>query len=166
MFFLESVCIQKCTAECLQVRNNFLSISASVAALIVFSLSAEASPSCLKEKEPFALSSDTVKWTMTIAPGAERIQGLRWSYMQIYEVSVISGPSNGRLVMVGSGFRYYADQNNQSEDKFTLLISGKNKRDVGQSTLEVEVLSGSGEANGEKKRIASTQAIAESPLEY
>jgi hypothetical protein len=143
------------------MRNNFLSMLASVAILTAFGLPADASPSCLKEKEPFALSSDTVKWTMTIAPGAECIQGLRWSYMQIYEVSVISGPSKGRLVMVGSGFRYYADQNNQNEDKFTLLISGKNRRDIGQSTLEVEVHSGSGEASGEKKRVASTEASAE-----
>jgi hypothetical protein len=140
------------------MRNNLLSIAAGFVLVTAFTLAAEASPSCLKEKAPFALSSDTIKWTMTIAPGAECIQGLRWSYMQIYAVSVVSSPSKGRIEMVGSGFRYYADQNDRSTDKFTLLISGKNRRDIGQSTLEVEVHSVADEASGQKQRIASTRA--------
>jgi hypothetical protein len=143
------------------MRKNFLTISIGVALLAVPSLPAQASPSCLKEKEPFGLSADTVKWSMIIAPGAECIQGLRWSYMQISEVSVISAPSKGRLVTVGSGFRYYANPNDQGVDKFTLLISGKNRHDAGKSTLEVEVRSDSGEANrSSRKRVASAQAPA------
>ena len=144
-----------------QMRKNFLTMSVGSAMLAALNLPAQASPSCLKEKQPFALSADTVKWSMTIVPGAECIQGLRWSYMQIFEVSVLSGPSKGRLVMVGSGFRYYADANVQGVDKFTLLISGKNRHDLGKSTLEVEVHSNSNEANASsKKRLASTQATA------
>jgi hypothetical protein len=109
--------------------------------LVAFSFSAQASPSCLKEKTPFTLSEDTMTWKMTIAPGAECIQGLRWSYMQIYNVFVVSGPTKGRLVMVGPGFRYYANPGEHGADKFTLLISGKNRRDVGKSTLEVQIAS-------------------------
>jgi len=140
------------------MRKKILTIAIGVAMLATSGLSAQASPSCLKEKQPFALSADTVKWSMTIAPGAECIQGLRWSYMQIYEVSVISGPSKGQLVMVGSGFRYYANPGEQGADKFTLLISGKNRHDPGKSTLEVEVHSDSNEANSNsRKRVASTQ---------
>ncbi len=143
------------------MRKKFLTISIGVVMLATSGLSAQASPSCLKEKQPFALSADTVKWSMTIAPGAECIQGLRWSYMQIYEVSVVSGPSKGQLVMVGSGFRYYANSNEQGVDKFTLLISGKNRHDKGKSTLEVEVHSDSNEASSNsRKRVASTQVSA------
>jgi hypothetical protein len=79
--------------------------------------------------------------------------------MQISEVAVISVPSKGRLVTVGSGFRYYANPNDQGVDKFTLLITGKNRHDAGKSTLEVEVHSDSGEANrSSRKRVASAQA--------
>lgn len=102
-------------------------------------LMAQASPLCIKERTPFALSHDTVKWTMSIAPGADCIQGLRWSYMQIFNVSVLSGPSRGQLAVVGSGFRYSAESGTTGADKFTLLISGKNRHDPGTSTLEVEV---------------------------
>jgi len=111
----------------------------AVAASVVLGLAAHASPLCIKERTPFALSHDTVKWTMSIAPGADCIQGLRWSYMQIFDVSVVSGPSQGELAVVGSGFRYSAKNEAGGSDKFTLLISGKNRHDPGTSTLEVEV---------------------------
>lgn len=110
-----------------------------VAASAMCGLVAHASPLCIKEREPFALSEDTVKWTMSIAPGTDCIQGLRWSYMQIFNVSVVSGPSRGRLTVVGSGFRYSAGNETRGTDTFTLLISGKNLHHRGTSTLEVEV---------------------------
>ena len=113
--------------------------AACIAAVAMFGTAAQASPLCIKERTPFALAEDTVKWTITIDPGAECIQGLRWSYMQIFDVSVVSGPSKGQLAVVGSGFRYAAEAERRGSDKFTLLISGKNRHDAGTSTLEVEV---------------------------
>ncbi|MGC0323562.1 putative membrane protein [Bradyrhizobium sp. USDA 326] len=109
------------------------------AACAISGPAAHASPLCIKERPPFALSQDTVRWTMSIEPGADCIQGLRWSYMQIFNVSVVSGPSRGQLAVVGSGFRYSAESTTRGADRFTLLISGKNRHDPGTSTLEVEV---------------------------
>jgi hypothetical protein len=40
---------------------------------------------------------------------------------------------------LGSGFRYSAEKPTRGTDKFTLLISGKNRHVAGTSTLEVEV---------------------------
>src|SRR5271168_2275413 len=34
--------------------------------------------------------------------------GLRWSYMQIFSVSVSKPPTKGKIVIVGPGFRYFA----------------------------------------------------------
>ncbi|RXG85976.1 hypothetical protein [Bradyrhizobium vignae] len=116
-----------------------LLLGVAVAASAVPGLAAHASPLCIKERTPFALSHDTVKWTMSIAPGADCIQGLRWSYMQIFKVSVVSGPSRGQLAVLGSGFRYSAENETRGSDKFTLLISGKNRNVAGTSTVEVEV---------------------------
>jgi uncharacterized membrane protein len=145
------------------MRHNLLSMSISAAMLAALTFPAEASPLCVKERQPFALASDTMTWTMSISPGENCIQGLRWSYMQIYEVSVVSGPSKGRILIVGSGFRYFAaDSSEQTTDKFTLLISGKNRRDPGKSTLEIEVHSGAGESGSPSvKRLASLPAVAE-----
>jgi hypothetical protein len=107
-----------------------------VAALTV---SAHASPTCLKDKQAFALEDDFVSWTMSAAPGSECIQGLRWSYMQIYSVLVLKAPTKGKLVIVGSGFRYVADSANREADNFTLVVFGKNRFEPGKSILDITV---------------------------
>ncbi|WP_249780616.1 Ig-like domain-containing protein [Bradyrhizobium sp. dw_78] len=106
---------------------------------LALNASASASPSCLSDKQPFELAGDTIHWTMTIAPGADCIQGVRWSYMQIYDVSVVSAPKHGKIVMVGIGFRYYADPGFKEADSFTLAVTGMNKKDPGRSYVQIEV---------------------------
>ena len=60
--------------------------------------------------------------------------------MHIYNVEVSKPPTKGRrLVLVGSGFRYYADSENHAADSFRLVVDGKNRHDLGKSTLEVVV---------------------------
>jgi hypothetical protein len=117
--------------------------------LAVLGVSAHASPSCLKDQKPFALADDVVSWTMSAAPGSECIQGLRWSYMQIYRVLVLKAPKKGKLVIVGSGFRYLADPESREEDNFTLVVIGKNRRDDGESVLDVAVKHSLGTVVGE-----------------
>jgi hypothetical protein len=107
-----------------------------VAALTV---SAHASPTCLKDKQAFALEDDFVSWTMSAAPGSECIQGLRWSYMQIYSVLVLKAPTKGKLIIVGSGFRYVADSANHEADNFTLVVFGKNRFEPCKSILDITV---------------------------
>jgi hypothetical protein len=100
---------------------------------------ASASPSCLKDHKAFNLAGDNIEYSMTIAPGAECIQGLRWSYMQIYAVWVLEKPKSGELVMVGPGFRYFAKPSFSGTDKFSLVVVGKNRREEGYSTVEITV---------------------------
>jgi hypothetical protein len=102
-------------------------------------VSAHASPRCLKDHKPFALADDFVSWSMSAAPGSECIQGLRWSYMQIYSVLVLKAPTKGKLVIVGSGFRYFADSDSHEADNFTLVVFGKNRHDPGKSILDIAV---------------------------
>jgi hypothetical protein len=117
--------------------------------LAVLGVSAHASPNCLKDQKPFALADDIVNWTMSAAPGSECIQGLRWSYMQIYSVLVLKAPKKGKLEIVGSGFRYFADSESHEEDNFTLVVIGKNRRDEGESVLDVAVKHSLGTVVGE-----------------
>ena len=115
------------------------SLFIAIGFMAILTVSAHASPNCLKDQKPFALSEDTIIWTMYAAPGSECIQGLRWSYMQIYSVSVSKAPTKGKIGIVGPGFRYYADPQNYEDDSFTLLVVGKNRRDPGKSTLQIVV---------------------------
>ena len=107
--------------------------------MALLSVSAHASPACLKDKTPFALADDFVSWTMSAAPGSECIQGLRWSYMQIYSVLVLKAPTKGKLVIVGFGFRYLADPDSHEADNFALVVFGKNRHDPGKSILDITV---------------------------
>src|SRR6202022_2108016 len=66
-------------------------LSLTVTLLSTLGASASAAPNCLRDPQPYALTDDTVSWAMTIVPGADCIQGLRWSYMQIEGVSLSSG---------------------------------------------------------------------------
>lgn len=119
--------------------RNIANVLMAVGALVATTASAAATPNCFKDNRPFALTGDTVSWTMSIKTGADCIQGLRWSYMQIDSVSVANGPRNGRIELVGPGFRYFANSDKPSADSFTLVVSGKNRRDAGKSTLEITV---------------------------
>jgi hypothetical protein len=58
--------------------------------------------------------------------------------MQIYTVKILRKKS-GELVMVGTGFRYFAKPDFRGADKFSLMVVGKNLRDEGYSTVEITV---------------------------
>ncbi len=111
----------------------------SIGIVAILTISAHASPSCVKGEKPFALTGDTMAWTIYATPGWDCIQGLRWSFMQISDVSVSKAPTKGKVVIVGSGFRYFAASKDFEADSFTLVVVGKNKRDPGKSTLEIVV---------------------------
>ncbi|MET4279032.1 MULTISPECIES: hypothetical protein [unclassified Bradyrhizobium] len=100
---------------------------------------ASATPNCLRDNKPYKLAGDRIEWAMKIAPGADCIQGLRWSTMQIYHVEVAEEPKSGELVLVGPGFRYHAKPDFAGTDKFSLVVVGKNRHDEGKSTVEITV---------------------------
>lgn len=100
---------------------------------------ANASPRCVKDQQPYKLAGDSIEWSISIKPGADCIQGMRWSFMQIYAVWVLNQPKAGELVIVGSGFRYFAKPEFTGTDKFTLVVVGKNRHDAGYSTVEISV---------------------------
>jgi len=100
---------------------------------------ASATPNCLKDHGPFKLAGDSIEYAMSIAPGADCIQGLRFATMQIYSVRIVEKPKSGELVMVGTGFRYFAKPDFSGTDKFSLVVVGKNLREEGSSTVEFTV---------------------------
>ena len=115
------------------------SLFIAIGVIAILTVPGHASPNCLRYQKPFALAEDTIAWTMYAAPGSECIQGLRWSYMQIYSVVVSKAPTKGKIGIVGPGFRYFAGSQSYEADTFTLVVLGKNRRDPGKSTLEIVV---------------------------
>lgn len=112
---------------------------AGIMVVLALGSGAHATPNCMRDIRPYKLAGDTMEWAMTIAPGGECIQGLRWSTMQIYSLTVAEKPANGELVLVGPGFRYFAKSDFAGMDKFTLIVVGKNRFEEGASTLQITV---------------------------
>lgn len=119
--------------------STAISASIATALTILVSSAAYATPNCMRDIKPYKLAGDTMEWAMTITPGADCIQGLRWSTMQIYSVSVAEKPKNGELVLVGPGFRFFAKPDFSGTDTFTLVVVGKNRHDAGTSTVQVTI---------------------------
>jgi hypothetical protein len=103
--------------------------------------SANAGGTCVLHPQPFTLRSDSVRWSIRIKPGAECIQGLRWSTILIDNISVVEPPKHGRLVVQGPAFRYFADADSQAADFFKIAISGTSLQINGTSVVEVDVSS-------------------------
>jgi len=120
-------------------RTSIHSSIATMLAVLASASTANATPNCMRDIKPYKLAGDTMEWSMTIAPGGECIQGLRWSTMQIYSVSVADQPASGELVLVGPGFRYFAKSDFSGTDKFTLVVVGKNRFEKGTSTVQITV---------------------------
>jgi hypothetical protein len=125
-------------------RDEFMSRNYLYAfiALILSALAsapAHATRNCLKDQKAYKLAGDTIEWSMAISPGADCIQGLRWSTMQIYGVWVLEKPKGGELVLVGPGFRYFARPDFSGTDRFTLVVVGKNRHDEGFSTIDITI---------------------------
>ncbi len=119
--------------------RTFARVSVALLLFALVSASAKATPNCLRDNQAYKLAGDTIEWSMIIAPGADCIQGLRWSTMQIYSVSIAEKPKNGELVLVGPGFRYFAKSDFNGTDNFTLVVVGKNRHDEGSSTVQITV---------------------------
>ncbi|SFV13887.1 hypothetical protein SAMN05192541_120140 [Bradyrhizobium arachidis] len=100
---------------------------------------ANATPNCLRDHQAYKLAGDSIDWSMTIKPGANCIQGLRWSTMQIFSVSVAEQPKGGELTLVGPGFRYFANSDFKGSDSFALVVVGKNRHDEGRSVIHIKV---------------------------
>jgi len=120
-------------------RQSIRASIAAMSAVLASASAAYATPSCMRDIKPYKLAGDTMEWSMTIAPGADCIQGLRWSTMQIYKVEVVEKPKSGEVVLVGPGFRYFTKPDFVGSDRFTLRVAGKNRYDEGSSTVEITV---------------------------
>lgn len=116
--------------------------TAVILAAAIFLLSVKAglaAGSCIHRPVPFKLEDDTVTWPITIVAGDQCVEGLRYSTMQISEVSIAVPPVSGRLELSGPSFRYFALPDFKGVDTFTVTVRGTNRSLPGFSTIKVDV---------------------------
>jgi hypothetical protein len=116
-------------------------IAGAAVALCASLQPALAGGTCILHPQQFTLRSDTVRWSFKIKPGAECIQGLRWSTIIIDNIRIVEPPKAGRLVIQGPAFRYFSNPDAQGADSFKIEIAGASLRLGGTSLIEVDVTS-------------------------
>jgi len=89
----------------------------------------------------YQLRSDTVEWEMKTRIGQSCIRGVRFNNVANPVIKIISPPRFGELSLLGPSFSYKAGTGFQSEDTFTLEVSGSVGRVAGTSTIRVVVTS-------------------------
>src|SRR5262245_32668971 len=60
---------------------------------------------CVTQAPRYALTSDTVDWSITVRSGQGCVRGLRWGNVVIERVALTTPPKSGNVQLVGPGFR-------------------------------------------------------------
>jgi len=113
-------------------------LTSSALALAFAALLSPAQAGCMVRPQPYKLQSDTVHWSFTIAAGSQCIQGVRSNAVILENLEVVDQPKNGRIALVGPGFRYSATTE-PGTDSFELSVTGTAVRLRGNSHIIVDV---------------------------
>jgi hypothetical protein len=119
---------------------RFLSALFAWSAVVSAGFAQDASILCIVSGPPYQLQSDTVTWSMTLASGRSCLRGvIRSQYTTVENISVITGPQSGQVLVEGPAIKYKGDPDFRGQDTFSLLVSGKFFKTSGSSTVKVLV---------------------------
>jgi Bacterial Ig domain len=107
-------------------------------ALVVWPYKASAQI-CVSQAPRYALTSDTVDWSITVGSGQGCVRGLRSSNVVLERVTLATPPKSGNVQLVGPGFRYTANTGFHGDDSFSVEVRGFAGKVRGTSTIRVAV---------------------------
>ena len=113
--------------------------SALCAVVCAISLNSAQALSCLTGTQRFELTSEPAYWSIALPSGVQRTQELRYPPLFIDDVTIITPPRNGSLVVDGASFRYLPNPEFNGLDTFVLSVSGSNGRVNGSTFIYVDV---------------------------
>lgn len=94
---------------------------------------------CVTQAPRYALTSDTVDWSIQVATGQSCVRGLRWGNVVLERVALTTSPKFGNVQLVGPGFRYTANGGFHGDDSFIVEVRGFAGKVRGTSTIRVAV---------------------------
>jgi hypothetical protein len=120
--------------------RRFLSALFVSSAIVSAGFAQDSSVLCVVSGPPYQLLSDTVTWSMTVASGHSCVRGvIRSQYTTVENISVITAPQAGQVLVEGPAIKYKGDPAFHGQDTFSLLVSGKFFKTSGSSTVNVLV---------------------------
>jgi hypothetical protein len=112
--------------------------SALVIGVAIWSYPASAQ-TCVTQAPRYALTSDTVDWSIQVASGQSCVRGLRLGNVILENVSLTTPPKSGSVRLEGPGFRYTPNPGFHGEDSFMVEVSGLTGKVRGTSTIRIVV---------------------------
>jgi len=82
--------------------------SALVIGVAIWSYAASAQ-TCVTQAPRYALTSDTVDWSIQVASGQSCVRGLRLGNVVVEKVSLTTPPKSGNVRLEGPGFRVFTN---------------------------------------------------------
>jgi hypothetical protein len=128
-------------AQMLRLQAGLTAAATSTLCAIVcaISLNSAQALSCLTGTQRFELTSDPAYWSIALPSGVQCTQELRYPPLFIDDVTIITPPRNGSLVVDGASFRYLPNPEFNGLDTFVLSVSGSNGRVNGSTFIYVDV---------------------------
>jgi Bacterial Ig domain len=128
-------------AQMLRSRACLTAAATSALCVIVcaISLNSAQALSCLTGTQRFELTSEPAYWSIVLPSGVQCTQELRYPPLFIEDVTIITPPRNGSLVVEGPSFRYLPNPEFNGLDSFVLSVSGSNGRVNGSTFIYVDV---------------------------
>jgi hypothetical protein len=96
--------------------------------------------SCLSRTPRFDLTPDPAYWTIVLPAGVECTEELRFPPLVIEDVTIITPPRNGRLIIEGSLLRYLPNIESNGPDAFVISVSGSNGRATDSTFIYADVM--------------------------
>src|SRR6478672_13337318 len=94
---------------------------------------------CVTQAPRYALTSDTVDWSIQVATGQSCVRGLRWGNVVLERIVLTNSPKSGNVQLFGPGFRYTANSGFHGDDSFSVEVRGFAGKVRGTSTIRVAV---------------------------
>jgi hypothetical protein len=94
---------------------------------------------CVTQAPRYALTSDSVNWSIQVATGQSCVRGLRWGNVVLERVVLTNPPKSGNVQLLGPGFRYTANSGFHGDDSFSVEVIGFAGKVRGTSTIRVTV---------------------------
>jgi hypothetical protein len=95
--------------------------------------------SCLTGTPRFDLISEPAYWSIVLPSGVQCTQELRYPPLRIDDVTIITPPREGSLIVDGPSFRYLPNPEFKGLDAFVISVSGSNGRVNGSTFIYVDV---------------------------
>jgi hypothetical protein len=117
-----------------------LATAALCAVVCGISVNSAQALSCLSRTPRVDLTSDPAYWTIVLPAGVECAEELRFPPLVIEDVTIITPPRNGRLIVEGSLLRYLPNIESTGPDAFVISVSGSSGRTTDSTFIYADVM--------------------------